>query len=414
MHPTNPVDPVVVPIFQSTTYAQRAPGEHGDFEPGGFEHGGFTYSRAHNPTVSALEDALARFEVGAPEPPGGDSPRDGSAPDPDPVHATAYSTGMAAITTLALSLLEGGGHAVCSEVVYGGTVRLFEEVLRPFGVSVSFVDSSDPDAVLAALGPTTRLVLVESPGNPTLRLTDLEATAAIAHRHGALLAVDNTFLTAALQRPFDRGADVVVYSTTKFIEGHNSALGGALLVRDFSLHQRLDRVRKTLGTIQTPLGAWLTLQGLKTLPLRIERHSRTARAVATWLEDRPEVGRVLYPGLESFPQHDLARRLGLCRPDGGGGLVSFEVEDAPLFLRSLDGIRVAENLGAVETLATHPASMTHGDLDPQRRRRLGISEGLVRLSVGLEPAAELIADLERGLRALTAGTSGSRPREVSA
>jgi len=378
-----PVAPVVVPICQSTTYAQRAPGLHG----------GYTYSRAHNPTVSALEHALAHYE---------------SEGDAEGCHATSYSTGMAAITTLALSVLGQGGHAVCSRVVYGGTVRLFEEVLAPLGVTCSFVDSTRTEAVEAALRPDTRLVLVETPGNPTLELTDIAAVAERTRRHGALLAVDNTFLTAALQRPFRSGADAVIYSTTKFIEGHNSALGGALLVRDEELHEWLDRVRKTLGTIQTPFGAWLTLQGLKTLPLRLSRHEETALAVARWLEGRPEVERVRYPGLGTFPQRELARRQ---HANGtGGGLVSFELkaEEAAAdsgtracsFLQALRDIRVAENLGAVETLATHPASMTHGDLDPDRRRRLGISDGLIRLSVGLEPPQELIEDLERGCRAL--------------
>lgn len=375
---SHPIDPVVVPIFQSTTYAQRAPGEHG----------GFTYSRAHNPTVTALEAALARFEGAS---------RALPTTQESELRATAYGTGMGALTTLALAVLEGGGHAVCSEVIYGGTVRLFEEILVRFGVTASFVDTGDPAAVEAALQPETRLVLVESPGNPTLRLTDLDAVAAITHRHGALMAVDNTFLTAALQRPFEHGADVVVYSTTKFIEGHNAALGGALLVREADLHERLDRVRKTLGTIQSPWGAWLTLQGLKTLELRLERHSRTALAVARWLEGRPEVKRVLYPGLRSFPQSALARRQGCRRVGRGGGLLAFEVDDAPRCLRALRSIRVAENLGAVETLATHPASMTHGDLDPERRERLGVTDGLIRLSVGLESKGELIEDLERGL-----------------
>lgn len=379
-----PIAPVVVPIYQSTTYAQRAPGEHG----------GYTYTRAHNPTVTALEAALARLERGD---------------DPDACYASVYSTGMAAITTLALTVMGEGGHAVCSEVIYGGSVRLFEEVLTRFGVESSFVDSGDPEAVAAAMRPSTKLLLVETPGNPTLRLTDLDAMAEIARRQGALLAVDNTFLTAELQRPFRHGADVVMYSTTKFIEGHNVTLGGALIVRDESFHERLDRVRKTLGTIQTPFGAWLTLQGLKTLPLRLARHSQTALAVARWLEGRSEVRHVLYPGLESFPQHELARRQQLLVESGGGGMLAFELEaatgDDPFtrasrFLRALRVIHVAENLGAVETLATHPASMTHGDLAPARRARLGIGDGLIRLSIGLEPGETLIADLERGFDAL--------------
>lgn len=384
-----PIAPVVVPIYQSTTYAQRAPGEHG----------GYTYTRVHNPTVTALESALARLEQGD---------------DPEPCHATAYSTGMAAITTLAMTVMGQGGHAVCSEVIYGGSVRLFEEVLSRFGVEASFVDTGRPDAVASAMRPDTRLVLVETPGNPTLHLTDLDAVAEIAHAHEALLAVDNTFLTAALQRPLEHGADVVMLSTTKFLEGHNAALGGALIVRDGALHERLDRVRKTLGTIQTPFGAWVTLQGLKTLSLRMARHSETALAVARWLDGRANVDRVLYPGLESFPQHELARRQQLVGANRGGGLVTFELENAEgetaldrasRFLRALRVIRVAENLGAVETLATHSASMTHGDLTPERRARLGIGDGLIRLSIGLESPEALIGDLERGFRALAAGPS---------
>lgn len=362
---------VIPPIFQSTTYAQKEVG--GD--------AAFTYSRAHNPTVAALEEALASFE-GLP-------------------HCRAFGSGMAAITTMALALLEAGSHVVCSDVVYGGTVRLLVQVLDCFGIDTSFVDSSDPEAVQAALRSNTRLVFIETPANPTLKLTDIAAVADITASHPALLAVDNTFLTAALQRPAELGADIVVYSTTKYIEGHNSTIGGALLVEDETLCDRLDLVRKTTGSIQSPWEAWLTLKGLKTLTLRMNQHSATAETIARWLESQPAVSRVHYPFLDSFPQRDLASR----QQKAGGGMVAFELvggtEAGIELMNSLQLCTLAENLGAAETLVTHPPTMTHGDMDPDERRERGISDGLVRLSVGLEHGFDLIADLAAALEAVT-------------
>jgi cystathionine beta-lyase/cystathionine gamma-synthase len=288
--PDSATGAILTPIYQSTTYVQEAVGVHK----------GFTYSRAANPTVSALEDVLGSLE-GAP--------------------TLCFSTGMAAITTLFLSILKQGDHAIISDVVYGGTVRLFRQILEGVGVRASFVDTSDVRAVAAAVEPRTKLVFIETPANPTLKLTDVATVASVAHKAGVLLAVDNTFLTAALQPVFELGADISVLSTTKYIEGHNATVGGSLATKDEALLERFGLVRKTIGCIQSPLESWLTQRGLKTLSMRLERHSQNALAVATWLENHPGIARVFYPGLPSFPQHELA-----CRQHAAhGGMLSFEV-----------------------------------------------------------------------------------------
>lgn len=354
-------------IVQSTTYAQ----------PGIGAEVAHTYSRASNPTVSALEEALASVE--------------------DASYATAYSTGMAAISTYCLATLKQGDHVICSDVVYGGSVRLFEQVLSNFGVTCSFVDCTDLEAVTSAIRTETRFILVETPANPTLKLVDLKALAEVATTHNVKLVVDNTFLTAALQRPFEFGADVVIYSTTKYIEGHNTTVGGAILTNDKTLHDRLLVVRKTLGCIQSPFDAWLTLKGLKTLSLRILKHSENALTVAEWLDSHDTVASVNYPFLKSNPTYDLAARQQVA----GGGTLSFEVvggtEAAILVMNNLHLCTLAENLGATETLVTHPVTMTHGDVDPEERAKTGITDGLIRLSVGLENPADIIADLENAL-----------------
>lgn len=357
---------ILTPIYQTTTFVQEAVGVHK----------GFTYSRAANPTVSALEDVLGSLE-GAP--------------------TLCFSTGMSAITTLFLSILKQGDHAIVSDVVYGGTVRLFRQILEGVGVRASFVDTSDVRAVAAAVEPRTKLIFIETPANPTLKLTDIAAVAEIARKAGVLLAVDNTFLTAALQPVFDLGADISVLSTTKYIEGHNSTVGGSLATKDAALLERFRLVRKTVGCIQSPLESWLTLRGLKTLTMRLERHSQNAIAVASWLENHPTVARVFYPGLRSFPQHALA-----CRQQAAqGGMLAFEVTGgtsaALELMKSVKLCALAENLGAAETLITHPASMTHADIPPATREALGIPDGLIRLSVGLEDPADIIADLEQAL-----------------
>ena len=361
---------ILTPIYQSTTYVQQAVGVHK----------GFTYSRAANPTVDALERALGALEKTPP--------------------AVCFATGMAAITTLFLSLLKAGDHAVISDVVYGGTVRLFQQVLNGLGIECSFVDASQPELVEQAVTPHTRLIFVETPGNPTLKLCDVAAIADIAYRHAIRLAVDNTFLTPLLQPVLDLGADISVLSTTKYIEGHNATVGGSLATRDESLLDRFRLVRKTTGCIQSPQEAWLTLRGLKTLPARLKLHSENATVVAEWLEQHPAVASVYYPGLASFPQRSLAERQQVAH----GGMLAFEIkagsEAAIELMNSVKLCSLAENLGAVETLITHPVSMTHADVPAEKREQIGITDGLIRLSVGLEAPEDIIADLDQALEAV--------------
>jgi len=362
---------ILTPIVQSTTYVQQAVGQHK----------GFTYSRASNPTVSALERVLGALENAPP--------------------AVAFSTGLAAISALFLSVLKGGEHVVVSDVVYGGTVRLLQQILAPLGISSSFVDATDPAVVAAAITPATRLVLIETPGNPTLKLNDVAAIAQVTRKAGVLLAVDNTFLTPALLRPLDLGADVSVYSTTKYIEGHNATVGGSLTARDPALLDRFRLIRKSVGSIQSPFEAWLTIKGLKTLTLRLRRHGESAQIIAEHLERHPKVQVVRYPGLPSFPQHSLALKQHGTAPGCHGGIISFEVKGGvDAAVRVMNGVKLcslAENLGAAETLITHPVSMTHGDVPREQRLAAGITDGLIRLSVGLEDPKDLIADLDRAL-----------------
>ena len=364
---------VLTPIYQSTTYHQQAVGVHK----------GFTYSRAANPTVSALEAALGALE--------------------DTPPAVCFATGMAAISSLFLAVLKAGDHVVVSDVVYGGTVRLFQQILTNFGVEASFVDTADPNAVARAIRPNTRLVFIETPANPTLKLTDIAAIVKVAHKAGVKVAVDNTFLTPVLQRPLDLGADITLLSTTKYIEGHNSTVGGSIATRDEALIERLRLVRKTLGCIQSPQESWLTLRGLKTLPLRLQQHSSNAQKVAEWLEQHPKVARVHFPGLASFPQLALAQTQQALP----GGILAFELRGgAEAGIQLMNTVRLcilAENLGAVETLITHPASMTHGDVPREIRGRTGITDGLVRLSVGLENPGDIISDLESALALIEIG-----------
>jgi cystathionine beta-lyase/cystathionine gamma-synthase len=358
---------ILTPIYQSTTYVQEAVGVHK----------GYTYSRSGNPTVTALERRLAALE-------GAD-------------HATCYGTGLAATTALALGLLQAGDRAVLSDVVYGGTVRLFQQILSRFGVEAEFVDTADPIALENALRRPAKLLFIETPANPTLKLTDIELAANLGHAAGAVVVVDNTLLTPVLQRPLDLGADVALHSTTKFIEGHNATVGGALITRDSALHERFGFLRNAIGAIQSPFNAWLTLQGVKTLPLRMERHAENTLRVARFLEGHPRVTRILYPGLDSFPQRELARR----QQRNGGALLAFEVEGGTeAGARVMNSVRLcslAENLGAAETLVTHPASMTHAAVPVEQRLATGITDGLIRISVGLENPDDLIADLQRAL-----------------
>lgn len=359
---------ILTPIYQSTTFVQ----------PGIGEHKGYTYSRVGNPTVDALERALGSLEAALP--------------------AVAYSTGMGAVMGVFLSFLKSGDHVVCGDVVYGGTVRALQQVLSLYGIEATFVDMTDLDATRAAFRPNTRLCVIESPANPTLKLADIAAVSNIAHEFGALSVVDNTFLTAVLQQPLDLGADLSVYSTTKYIEGHNATIGGAIVTRNSELRDRLCFLRKCVGSIQAPFEAWLTLRGLKTLPIRMREHSRRALDIATWLSSQPGIERVVYPGLEDFPQRELALR----QQKDGGGLIAFELEGGleagRKFLAGLRLCSLAENLGAVETLVTHSASMTHADVPREQRLAAGIADGLIRLSVGLEDVEDLIEDIQQALQ----------------
>ena len=367
VYPDPSTGAMLTPIYQTTTYQQEAVGRDK----------GFTYSRSGNPTVSALERRLAALEGAE--------------------FCTCYATGLAATTALCLALLRSSDRVVCSQAVYGGTVRLFRQVLEPFGITAEFVDTSDEKAFADALRKPARVVFIETPANPTLRLTDIRLAARLSKEAGALLVVDNTLLTPALQRPFDFGADIVLHSTTKFIEGHNATVGGALITRDPELQDKLAFTRNATGAIQSPFPAWLTLQGVKTLPLRMARHSENALNIARFLANHDRVTKVIYPGLQSFPQSELVQR----QQTSGGALIAFEVEGGvEAGIRLMNSVRLcalAENLGAAETIITHPASMTHADVPRAQREAAGITDGLVRLSVGLEKPADLICDLVHAL-----------------
>jgi cystathionine beta-lyase/cystathionine gamma-synthase len=358
---------ILTPIYQSTTYVLEAVGKHK----------GFTYSRATNPTVDALERALGMLESTLP--------------------VVCFGSGMAAVTTLFFSLLRSGDHVVVSDVVYGGTIRLSRLILDGLGITFSFVDTSCVEAVERAITGRTKLVLVESPGNPTLKLSDIAAISRVTRDVGIPFAVDNTFLTPVLQRPLDLGADISLLSTTKYIEGHNATIGGSLASRDAALLERFRLIRKTLGSIQSPQEAWLTLRGLKTLPLRMRQHSENALAVAEWLERHPSVRSVAFPGLNSYPQSELAQR----QQSAPGGMIAFELhggaEAGIALMNNVKLCALAESLGAAETLITHPVTMTHPDVPRADREAVGISDGLIRLSVGLEDPEDIIADLERAL-----------------
>jgi cystathionine gamma-lyase len=331
---------ILTPVYQTTTFVQESVDD--------YLAKGYSYSRSANPTVDVLERKLAALENGH--------------------GCTCYSTGMAAIQAVLQATLSAGDHAIVSDVAYGGTYRLCTKIYARFGVEFTFVDTASPEAVEAAVRDNTRLILTETPANPTLKLTDIAAVSEIASANGVPHAVDNTFLTPFYQMPLELGADIVVHSTTKYFDGHNATVGGAVITKTAEWDEAIRFIQNATGVIMSPWVAWLTLQGIKTLSVRMERQSANALAVAEFLEGHPKVTRVQYPGLKSFPQHELVE---LCA--------------------------LAENLGSVETLITHPATMTHADVEPEERQRVGITDGLVRLSVGLEDAQDLIDDLSAAL-----------------
>ncbi len=361
---------IMPPIYATSTYVQTSPGVHKGYE----------YSRTHNPTRDALQDSLANLEGGA--------------------AGFAFASGMAATATL-LELLDAGSHIIAMNDLYGGSYRLFENVRkRTAGHSVSFVDLSDVAALEAAIRPDTRLLWVETPTNPLLKLVDLSAVAKVARARGILCVCDNTFATPYLQRPLEHGFDVVMHSTTKYLNGHSDAIGGAAIVRaDKELIERIAYLQNALGAVPGPFDSFLTLRGIKTLALRMERHCANGLAVAQFLEQHPAVERVHYPGLASHPQHALAR----CQMAAGyGGIVTAVLrgglDAARGTLERCHLFSLAESLGGVESLIEHPAIMTHASLPPSMRASLGISDGLIRLSVGVEDLADLLAELSVALR----------------
>jgi cystathionine beta-lyase/cystathionine gamma-synthase len=356
---------IITPIYQTSTYVQEELGKHKGYE----------YGRTHNPTRSALERNLAAIE-------GGKS-------------AFAFASGMAAIAAIG-TMLQAGDHVIVTDNVYGGTFRLFEQVLTRYNLSFSYVDTSDLDAVERAVTPTTRMLFVETPSNPILTLTDLEAAAALAHRRGFRLVVDNTFASPYLQRPIELGADIVTHSTTKYLNGHSDSVGGIVVATRDSDIEWLKFVQNAGGAILSPFDSWLVLRGTKTLPLRMQRHNTNGAALAEFLTSHPKVRHVYYPGLASHPQHALARR----QMRGFGGMVSFELGSLDAARRLLKAVRLlslAESLGGVETLISHPATMTHASVPADRRNALGITDGLVRVSVGLEDIEDLKEDLGQAL-----------------
>ncbi len=359
---------VMPPIYAVSTYAQQSPGVHKGYE----------YSRTQNPTRMAWERCIADLESGT--------------------QGFAFASGMAATATL-MELLDSGSHVLAMDDLYGGTFRLFERVRRrSAALDFTFADLTDPKAALAVIRPQTRMIWIESPTNPLLRLVDIAAVAEIARKRGILTVVDNTFATPWIQRPLELGVDIVVHSATKYLNGHSDMVGGVAVVADAALAERIGFLQNAIGAVGGPFDSFLALRGLKTLPLRMRQCSESALAIARWLERHSRVDRVLYPGLPSHPQHALAVRQ---MKNGHSGIVTFFLKgglaDARRFLERLELFTLAESLGGVESLVDHPAIMTHASVPPETRAKLGISDSLVRLSVGIEDADDLIADLEQAL-----------------
>lgn len=358
---------IMPPIYATSTYVQKSPGVHQGYE----------YSRTQNPTRMAWERCIADLERGA--------------------GAYAFASGMAAIATV-LELLDSGSHVIALDDLYGGTFRLFDKVReRSAGLEFSFVDLTDPDALAAAVRPNTRMLWLETPSNPLLKLVDLEAMVAFGREHGLLVVADNTFATPWGQRPIERGCDIVVHSATKFLNGHSDMVGGVAVAATEELAERIAFLQNSAGAIAGPFDSFLVLRGVKTLALRMERHNENAARIAEWLAGDSRVERVIYPGLASHPQHALAQR----QMRGGGGIVTFFVngglDAARAFLERCRVFALAESLGGVESLVDHPAIMTHASVPPETRAALGIDDSLVRLSVGIEDVDDLIGDLDRAL-----------------
>jgi cystathionine beta-lyase/cystathionine gamma-synthase len=367
-HPDPLTGAVNVPVYLSSTFELTGIGTDR----------GWDYSRAGNPTRDRLETSLAALEGG--------------------LSAHAFTTGMAALSAL-FAMLKAGDHLICSKDVYAGTVRLLNQIVAGYGIEIQYVDTSDLAAVEAAMKPTTKLVHIESPSNPLMVLTDIAAVAKIAHAHGAEVSVDNTFISPVLQSPIELGADIVMHSTTKYLNGHSDGLGGALIGTKPEHKERFLLVQKAAGGVMSPFECFLVLRGIKTLPLRVRQHEENGRAIAEFLSTHPKVSKLAYPGLKTHPQYELA-----CRQQKGfGSMMSFEVpgrEEAGRFLKALKIFLSAESLGGVESLASHSATTTHGSVSAEVRASMGINEGRIRLSVGIEDKEDLIADLEQALAAV--------------
>ncbi len=373
---------VVPPIYQTSTFAFDSADQGADLFAG--REPGYIYSRMLNPTVQGMEDAIAALEGGA--------------------AGLACGSGMAAIHTALCTYLKAGDHIVCSDSVYGPTCSLVEKILPRFGIENTIVDTSDLEAVKKAIQPNTKVVYVETPGNPTLVVADLRAICEAAHAGGAKVIVDNTFLTPILQRPLELGADVVVHSLTKFLNGHADVVGGVIIAKTKEMYQELRVMLNHFGGVLPPMESFLVHRGLRTLAIRMRKHCENGQKVAEYLEQHPAIAWVRYPGLKSHPQHELSE----AQTDGHGALISFEVkggmEAGKQLMDSVKLCTLAVSLGGVETLIQHPANMTHASMGPEARKRAGITDGLVRISIGIEDVDEVIADLEQALAGLAAAT----------
>ncbi|MER3430164.1 MAG: cystathionine gamma-synthase [Blastocatellia bacterium] len=363
--PDSATGAVSVPIYQTSTYAQEALGKHKGYE----------YARTQNPTRSALERNIAALEGAS--------------------FGFAFASGMAAIDAV-LKLVKAGDHVILGDNTYGGTFRLFSKVLANYGIEYSLADTSDLQAVESSFRPNTRLIFVETPTNPIMTVTDLAAVSGLAHSRGVKVVCDNTFLSPYFQRPIEYGVDIVVHSTTKYLNGHSDSVGGFVALNDEQDAEWIRFVQNSVGAILSPFDSFLVLRGTKTLAVRMLAHDRNGRAVANFLADHPKVERVYYPGLASHPQHELAKR----QQSGFGGMVSFETGSLEQAKKVLEGVKLCtlgESLGGVETLISHPATMTHASVPEETRRRLGITDGLIRISVGIEDIEDIIEDLSQAL-----------------
>ncbi|MGB7190705.1 MAG: PLP-dependent aspartate aminotransferase family protein [Acidobacteriaceae bacterium] len=372
IHDGQPADPLTgavnVPIYLSSTFSQEEIGKNKGYE----------YSRAENPTRDALEANLASLEGGT--------------------SAHVFASGMAAITAM-VTMLRTGDHVICGANVYGGTPRLFDQIVARYGIEFSYVDTSDPENVRRAIRPSTKLVHIETPTNPLMTLTDIRAVADVCHQRGVELAVDNTFMSPYFQRPIELGADIVMHSTTKFLNGHSDGIGGVLVCTKPEHKETFSFVQKCTGAILSPFECWMILRGVKTLAVRMERHDANGRKVAEFLAGHKKIGKVHYPGLATHPQHELAKR----QTSGFGSMLSFEtgsLANANAMLKRVKIATLGESLGGVETLMSHPASMTHASIGAEERAKLGITDGLVRISVGIEDVNDLLADLNQALSAI--------------